>query len=214
MKYLPINLALKGKRAVVVGGGEIAQRKLELLLEVDATVRLISPRVEPSFRPLLERESVEWMEREYQEGDLEGALIAVAATEDTKVHERIRAEADRSGVLLNVVDRPDLCDFTFPARFRRGHFLVAISTDGASPALSKKIREELEGLFGPEYGELVGLLKKIRDQIPPPERRRYEERFQKFIRSPVLEALRRGDRERVEQLVKDFFGEKFCRGTA
>ncbi len=206
MRYFPVNLDLRDKPVVVIGGGEVAARKIETLLEAGARVRVVAPELHPDLDHAARRRRLVLCRRGYREGDLKGAFAAIAATDGRALNLRIRREAIRQRCLLNIVDRPEFCDFVFPSRINRGEFMVTISTGGASPALAKKIRQDLEKRFGEEYGRFVALLAKIRAKIPPEERRRYELAFGKFVRSPVLGLLRKGDRAGVRRLVKGYFG--------
>ncbi len=206
MRYFPVNLDLKGKRAVVIGGGEVAARKVIGLLEAGAEVQVVSPEADESIRRLHQEGRIGLKKKGYERGDLENAFLAVAATDDRQVNQSIRQEALEKKILLNIVDKPEFCDFVFPSRVQRGEFLITISTGGASPALSKKIRQDLEKIFGEEYATLVDLLGKIRQQIPAERRRSLEENFSRFVRTPILEAIRRGDSGEIWKLVEEHFG--------
>ena len=147
----PVFLDLEGRRCVVVGGGEVANRKARKLLQARAEVVVISPQV----RPELESVAVEVRNRPYEEGDLEGAFLAFAATDSREVNAAVAREAHARGILVNVADRPSEGSFAVPSVLRRGRMQVAVSTGGASPALARRIRGELEGIFGPEWAGLV-----------------------------------------------------------
>ena len=142
--YYPVFLNLKGRLCVVIGGGEVAERKVKGLLECEARVRIISPEVTPWLRDVAGQGEVDWLPREYREGDLKGAFLAIASTDRQPVNEAVAAEAAREKVVLNVVDNTPLCTFIAPSVVTRGDVTVAISTGGASPALARKLRESLE----------------------------------------------------------------------
>ncbi|MBI2083717.1 MAG: bifunctional precorrin-2 dehydrogenase/sirohydrochlorin ferrochelatase [Deltaproteobacteria bacterium] len=209
MRYYPINLDLKGKKVVVIGAGSVAYRKVLGLIEAGAVVEVVAPESHPELKQLAQKGAIRLKERGYVTGDLRGAFAAIAATDDRALNLELRDEATSENVLLNIVDKPEFCDFVFPAKVARGEFLLTISTGGGSPALAKKIREELEAQFGEEYGDLTALLAGIRAKIPPEERRKYEEKFSLFVRSPILEAIRANDSEKIRSLVRDHFGEEF-----
>lgn len=209
MKYYPVNLDLRGKKVVVIGAGNVACRKVLGLLEAGAKVEVIAPDSHDELEQMSKKGEIVLKKRGYLEGDLNGAFAAIAATDDRGLNLRIREEAMAEHLLLNIVDRPEFCDFVFSSRISRGEFLITISTGGGSPALSKKIREELEGQFGEEYGRLVSLLAEIRNKIPPEERRSYEEKFTRFVRSPILQAIRNNDMKKINSLIGDHFGEEF-----
>jgi len=147
----PIFLDLSGRRCVVVGGGGVAGRKARKLLQARARVVVISPEV----RPELESVAVEVHRRPYVEGDLEGAYLAFAATDSREVNAAVAREAEERGIPVNVADRPSEGDFALPSVLRRGRLQVAVSTGGASPALARRIKDELEESFGPEWAGLV-----------------------------------------------------------
>jgi precorrin-2 dehydrogenase / sirohydrochlorin ferrochelatase len=147
----PIFLDLSGRRCVVVGGGEVANRKTRKLLQARARVVVISPEIQPE----LESVAVEIHRRPYSEGDLEGAYLAFAATNVREVNAAVAREAKERGVPVNVADRPSEGDFALPSTLRRGRLQVAVSTGGASPTLARRIRGELEGAFGPEWAGIV-----------------------------------------------------------
>src|SRR5262245_21266330 len=157
-------LKLSGRRCVVVGGGAIGLEKVEGLLACDASVTLVAPEAEPALRDLAGEGSILWEPRVYGGvDDLEGALLAIAATADTAVNTAVSRDAEERGMLVNVADVPSLCNFILPAIVRNGPIAVAISTAGASPALAKRMRAEVGELFGEEYAALAIMLNDIRD---------------------------------------------------
>lgn len=147
----PVFMDLEGRRCVVVGGGEVANRKARKLLQARAEVVVISPEIKPE----LESVAVEVMRRPFEAGDLEGAFLAFAATDSREVNAAVAREAEEKGVPVNVADRPSEGSFAVPAVLRRGRMQVAVSTGGASPVLARSIKKELEGIFGPEWAGLV-----------------------------------------------------------
>jgi len=155
-------LRLKGRRCLVVGGGDIGLEKVEGLLACDADVTLVAPDAHPALRELAQEGSIRWEAREYRSGDLEGCLIAIAATDNTDVNIAVFNDAERRAMLVNVVDVPPLCNFILPAIVRTGPLAVAISTAGASPALAKRMKREISELFGEPYADLAVLLNDAR----------------------------------------------------
>jgi precorrin-2 dehydrogenase/sirohydrochlorin ferrochelatase len=147
----PIFLDLSGRRCVVVGGGEVAGRKARKLLQARAEVVVIAPEV----RSELESVAAEVHRRPYEQGDLEGAYLAFAATDAREVNAAVAEEAKDRGIPVNVADRPSEGDFALPSTLRRGRLQVAVSTGGASPTLARGIKGELEELFGPEWAGVV-----------------------------------------------------------
>jgi len=167
-----MNLNVEGRRCVVVGGGTVALRKIEGLLDAGADVLVVSPQVCDEIRILPVRVCV----RAFDETDLQGAALAIAATDDPAVNLHVAASANELGIPVNVVDQPALCSFFVPALVRRGGLVISISTSGASPALARRIRERLEAEFGPEYEAYVkwldDLRSEIRGRVHSPEKRR------------------------------------------
>jgi len=156
-------LKLTGRRCVVVGGGRIGLEKVDGLLACDAHVVLIAPAAEPALQEYAREGSIDWEQREYAgPQDLEGVFIAIAATNDTDVNIAMYDDAERRAMLVNVVDVPPLCNFILPAIVRTGPLAIAISTAGASPALAKRIKREIEGQFGEPYARLAILLNEVR----------------------------------------------------
>jgi siroheme synthase-like protein len=155
-------LRLKGRRCLVVGGGDIGLEKVEGLLACDADVTLVAPDAHPALRELALEGSIRWERRAYESGDLDGCLIAIAATDDTDVNIAVFNDAERRAMLVNVVDVPPLCNFILPAIVRTGPLAVAISTAGASPALAKRMKREIAELFGEPYADLAILLNDAR----------------------------------------------------
>jgi precorrin-2 dehydrogenase/sirohydrochlorin ferrochelatase len=155
-------LRLSGRRALVVGGGDIGLEKVEGLLACDADVVLVAPEAHPALEQLAAEGSITWHRRAYVPEDLEGCLIAIAATDDTDVNIRVSTDAEARAMLVNVVDVPPLCNFILPAIVRNGPLAVAISTAGASPALAKRMKREIAELFGEPYATLAILLNDAR----------------------------------------------------
>src|SRR3954470_23386655 len=151
-------LRLRGRRCLVVGGGEIGLEKVEGLLACDGDVVLVAPEAEPELQRLADEGSLQWERREYEPGDLEGSFLVIAATDDSEQNIRIYHDAEKRAMLANVVDVPPLCNFILPAIIRTGPLAIAISTAGASPALAKRMKREISALFGEEYARLAVLL--------------------------------------------------------
>src|SRR5438270_4424745 len=152
-------LRLGGRRGVVVGGGEVGLEKVEGLLACDAEVTLIAPDAEPALREYAREGSIRWEQRDYEGArDLEGAFLVIAATDDTDINIAVFEHAERRAMLVNVVDVPPLCNFILPAIVRNGPLAIAISTAGASPALAKRMKREVQEHFGERYAQLALLL--------------------------------------------------------
>lgn len=166
MNAYPVFLInLHKKTCVVVGGGLVAERKVETLLACQARVTIISPTLTPGLRHRAEVGKITHVARAYRYGDLEGAFLCIAATDDRAVNEEVWCEGEARHVLVNTVDDAVHSDFITPAVVRRGDLSISVSTGGKSPALAARIKEELAALFGPEYEDLVRLLGDLRPRL-------------------------------------------------
>jgi precorrin-2 dehydrogenase len=156
-------LKMKGRRSVVIGGGDIGLEKVEGLLACDADVTLIAPTAHPELESLAAEGSIQWEKRLYAGAeDLEGVFMAIACTDDSEVNIGVFDDAERRAMLVNIVDVPPLCNFILPAIVRSGPLAIAISTAGASPALAKRMKREISELFGEEYARLAVILNDAR----------------------------------------------------
>ena len=208
MSYL-VNLALEGRAAVVIGGGEVAARKVQDLLAAKANVTVIAPHLCDGIVALADEKRIVAHRRPYLTGDLAGAFVAIAATDDEGLNARIAADAAAMNVLVNVVDRPALCTFTVPATVRRGDLTIAVATEGRCPALAGILREELEARYGPEYAELVSLFGEVRKKM-------IELGWNgRRIRETLAGIYRAGDRRLLDEfLTRRAFGESSSSGTS
>ena len=150
---------------MVVGGGPVALRKVNILLEHEANVEVISPELCPELSQLAKSRAIQVLQKNYNGGDLQGAFIAIAATDDGEINNKVAEEARAKGVLVNVVDDSEHSDFIVPSQFRRGDITIAVSTAGKSPALARKIRTRLEKDFGTEYASLALLVDEVRSEL-------------------------------------------------
>ena len=199
-------LKLKGRRCVVVGGGDIGLEKVEGLLACDAGVTLIAPVAHPQLEDLAREGSIEWERREYAgAADLEGVFMAIACTDDTDVNIAVFDDAERRAMLVNIVDVPPLCNFILPAIVRTGPLAIAISTAGASPALAKRMKRQVAALFGEEYARLAVMLNDARGwakgTLPTYQDRK--EFFEGIVNGDPdpIELLRSGDAQAVLDLI-------------
>lgn len=165
MNYYPICLDITDRHCIIIGGGKVAARKAQGLLDHQARVTMISPELGKESAALHAENLLTWLDRPYREGDLNGAFLVIAATDDPEVQERIHAEAEQHNILLNVADVPKWCNFILPATVRRGDLSLAISTGGKSPALAKRMRQRMEEQFGPEYEILLETLGALRPLV-------------------------------------------------
>ena len=164
-RLFPLFIKLDGRKCLVVGGGAIGEDKIRGLLETGASVRVVAPQATKEVQRWARAGRIRWLRREFRDGDLDGCFCVVAATSSNSLHKRISRVARRSGVLCNVVDVPELCDYYYPAVVRRGALQIAISTSGESPALAQRLRKKLEKQFGPEYAAWVKQLGHARREL-------------------------------------------------
>lgn len=216
-RHYPLFLDLEGRPCVVVGGGAVAGRKVRTLLEAGATVTVVSPSFSPGLKRLLRVKAFKGRltlkPERFRPSHLKGALLVFAATDDPLVNGRVCEAGRKAGALVNVSDLPEACDFLVPSAFRQGDLQIAISTGGRSPAAAKRIREELEARYGPEWKSFLRLMgrwrRKILTMIPHPDKR--EKLFNSLARSDLLSMVARGappgelDR-RVRELIKEAGG--------
>lgn len=208
MSYL-VNLKLEGKRALVVGAGGVAHRKVVGLKEAGAEVTVVAPRCCDAIRRLAAAGEITLAERGYESADIRGAFVVVAATDDEALNARVGAEASAAGILVNVADRPAHCTFTLPAVVRRGALTIAVATDGRCPALSRAVREQLDQEFGPEYAEVVEVAARLREALIrkgwPSDRIRRT--LGALYKDGLPEAVAAGDEQRLQTLLSDHLGE-------
>jgi precorrin-2 dehydrogenase / sirohydrochlorin ferrochelatase len=199
-------LKLEGRRCLVVGGGDIGLEKVEGLLACNGDVTLVAPDATDALRALADEGSIRWERREYEPQDLEGAFMVIAATGDTDVNIGVYEDAERRAMLVNVVDVPPLCNFILPAIIRTGPLAIAISTAGASPALAKRIRNQIAEEYGEPYARLAIMLNDVRGwakgTLPTyQDRKAFFESIVNGDPDPV-ELLRQGDEAAVRDLIE------------
>ncbi|MGQ9502880.1 MAG: precorrin-2 dehydrogenase/sirohydrochlorin ferrochelatase family protein [Anaerolineae bacterium] len=198
MKTYPINLVgLERRLCVVVGGGAVAARKVVGLLEAHARVIVISPQIAPELEEHIAAGRVTLVRRAYQPGDLQGAFLVIAATNDPAVNRAVVQEAESLGCLVNVASEPELSNFIVPAAVRRGDLMIAISSGGASPGLAQYLRMQLEEIIGEEYAILTEMLGELRlvEQSENETTTRRRALLQRVLNSRILEVIREEGQE-------------------
>jgi precorrin-2 dehydrogenase / sirohydrochlorin ferrochelatase len=204
MPLFPISLKLRGRLCVVVGGGVIAESKIQSLLAAEAHVVVVAPEVTETVAAWARAGQIEWQVKAFATDDLCGAFLVVAGTSSPQVNHEVFQQCEAERILCNVVDDPEFCHFYYPAVLRRGALQIAISTEGQSPALAQRLRRELEAQFGPEYEqwlEWLGAARRfLRSEGKDPEetKRRLhqlasEEMFEKFLREGERELIGRSN---------------------
>lgn len=194
MKFYPIYLDLRDRSCLVVGGGQVAERKTLTLLEAGANVRIISPSLTQKLQELSQSGKIIHLPKTVDDKDLTGALLVIAATDSLEVNAGIGRLCKKRNILVNVVAPPDESSFIVPSVVERGELLIAVSTSGLSPALSKKIRQELEERYGPEYEVFLRKMSMLRarlmDEVKDDGVRR--EILQALVDSDVISLLKEG----------------------
>jgi len=200
-------LRLTGRRCLVVGGGNVGLEKVEGLLACDAEVTLVAPEAHPELVQLALEGSIRWERRSYDPADLDGCLIAIAATNLSEVNIAVFEDAEKRAMLVNVVDVPPLCNFILPAIVRNGPLAIAISTAGASPALAKRMKREIAEAFGEPYAQLAVLLNDARGwaKATLPTYQDRKEFFESIVNGEPdpIELLRAGESRAVVDLILD-----------
>lgn len=200
--YYPVFLNISGRKCVVVGGGQVALRKVKALLEHGASVKVISPDLCPELTELAESGRIRILHRHYQLGDLQKALIAIAATNNSDINQQVIKEARGKAVLVNVVDDPENSDFIVPSYVRRGVVTIAVSTAGKSPALARKIRTRLEKEFDEEYISLVNLIGEVRAEVKRQGIKVSGDDWQGALDlDSMIDLLKRGDIEKAKAVL-------------
>jgi len=197
----PVFLSLSRKECLVVGGGQVAERKIADLLECEANINVISPTAGDLIRLWSNQGLINWQAREIEENDLDNIFLAFVATNNMHTNQMVVKWCRERGILINAVDDPPNCDFYVPALVRRNSLIVAISTEGKSPMFARKLREQLEELIGEEYGEFVDFLGEQREYIKQAVRDIEERKkiFAALADSDILDLLKAGERERAKE---------------
>ncbi len=207
--HYPINLDLEKKRCIVIGGGNVAERKVKRLLDCNAVVTLISPEVSSGIIRLRKTKKIKVEMRRVALKDLKGAQLVISASDDRKVNASVSDYCHRNNILINVVDSPKECNFILPSIVTRGDLSIAISTGGVSPALSKKIRQDLEKRFGIEYAKFLRLMKKARPRVIKGVKNAGSRKtiFEKIVKSNILVLIKKGRekdaKQKMERILKN-----------
>ena len=191
MAVFPLFVELRGKKCVVVGGGEVALRKLEILLQFGANPVIVAPEMNSSIKELGRQGKISITKKEYSRQDIDGAFLVIAAASEREVNENVFRDAQQSNIPVNVADDPGKCTFIFPSVVKRGDLVIGISTSGKYPALSKKIRKTIEEVFPDEYSGILNLLADFRHKV----------------RKGVA------NREQRERILRCVIDELYCRDT-
>ena len=203
-RYYPVHLNLVGKPCLVIGGGEVARRKVGGLLQSGAAVTVIGPEISPELARLAEEGRITVIPRKYRRGDLKGMFLVFGATDDPEAGAAITEEAAAESCLVNLADQPSRCDFILPALLERGDLAISFSTQGRCPALAQWLRDRTGKDLGEVFAEVTELLGSLRDRMltrgdPPPT---IKHCIQEALDSGFIELVRSGDRKKAELLLQ------------
>ncbi|MDD4775413.1 MAG: bifunctional precorrin-2 dehydrogenase/sirohydrochlorin ferrochelatase [Syntrophomonas sp.] len=206
MEHLyPIYINLAGKKCLVVGGGKVAQRKIETLLEYKARVQVASPVVTDPIDVWAQSNLISWAERNFEPADLADVFLVFIATGDKQTNKEIASLCRDRGIMVNAVDDPENCDFFVPAILRRESLCIAVSTEGKSPLLAAKLRNELESLIPSAYGDWVETLGRLRDEIKHADLdiKKRQQLFAELVNSDILELIIQGRKQQAEERINE-----------
>ncbi|MCP4370503.1 MAG: bifunctional precorrin-2 dehydrogenase/sirohydrochlorin ferrochelatase [Deltaproteobacteria bacterium] len=211
MQYYPVNLDIKNRKCLVVGGGRVGTRKVTTLLACGAKVTVVSPDIRRNLIELADRGVITLNKRSYRNTDLDGMFLVIGTTDDEELNRQISVAAEKLNMLCNIADRPKACNFILPSIVNRGDLTISISTAGKSPALAKKLRIELEEQFGNEYAELLRLMGVIRAKLLSQKHEPEEHRhlFEQLISKSLLEMIRGNRKDEIDSFLCDILGEGF-----
>jgi precorrin-2 dehydrogenase/sirohydrochlorin ferrochelatase len=207
LKYYPVFWDIKDKKCVVVGGGEVAARKAERLLDCGAKVLVISPELSPELAALKEKNLISHIAAVYTDDLIDGAALIIGATNDDKTNAAISLDANSKSIPVNIVDDPQKCDFILPSLVQRGDLAITIGTGGKSPALARHLREELEAKYGEEYEIFLNILGSLRVKMVKKEGLG-KDWFESLLAAGILDAIKEKNVERVKKIVQKITGEE------
>lgn len=204
MQVYPINLKLTGRRCAVVGGGAVAERKAAALIAAGAEVTVFSPVLTPGLSALQEAGGLCWTPRVYVDGDLHNFFLVFCATDQPEINRQAAEAARAAGAMVNIADAPELSDFYVPAHIAQGDLLITVSTGGASPVLARRLREEMAARYGPEYGQYLELIAKVRPEMKKrlATANAREKFWRETIDQEVLDLLRKGKFSEAEERMR------------
>ena len=207
MKYYPVFFDIADKKCVVVGGGEVASRKVKRLLDCGAKVSVISPELNSELAALKKDNRISHIPSEYDSKGIDGAVLVIGATDDEKTNAAVSQDATARGIPVNIVDDPQKCDFILPSIVERGDLTIAIGTGGNSPALARHLRQDLESRYGAEYEIFLNILGRLRSQMTK-NSGAGRSWFDSLLSSGILELIRKKDWEKVKKTVREITGQE------
>lgn len=211
MRYYPVNLDIRNRKCLVVGGGSVGTRKAMTLLDCGAKVTVVSTDAAEQLLKLADYGSIILKKRPYQTSDLDGKFLVIGATNNEDSNLQIHADAELLGILCNIADRPEACNFILPSIVNRGDLVISISTSGKSPAFAKKLRKDLERDFGNEYAEFLKLMGAIRKILLAKnhEPEAHKHLFEQLINRGLIELIRDRKTTDINHLLFEILGEGY-----
>jgi siroheme synthase-like protein len=209
--YYPVYIEMRDQPCLVIGGGKVAEGKVDGLLSVRAHVTVISPELTPHLHLLTAQKQITYMARTYQPGDLAGAFMVICATDQPVINHQVWQEATTNHQLVNVVDDTPRCNFIAPSILRKGDLTIAISTSGRAPALAVRLKERLQRELGPEYGRFLELAGELREPLAQhiPDFETRKALWYDLVDSEILDALAEGDEAKAHEIISHVVGFEF-----
>ena len=208
MKYYPVNLDVRNRQCVVIGGGSVGTRKAVTLLNCGAAVTVISPEMSSELLALSEQKKIVIKKRGYETSDLSDAFLVIGATSNEALNQQIHSDAEKRRMMYNIADQPASCNFILPSIIERGDLVITVSTSGQSPAYAKKLRHSLENLFGEEQSAFLKMMGKIREKLLKEEHAPevHKPIFEDLINSDIIDKIRRNDIEGINETLSRILG--------
>lgn len=211
MRYYPVYLDVKGRRCLVVGGGQVGTRKVGTLLQCGAEVTVISHEVTAELSEMAKQGCIDLRLRDYRSSDLDHVFLVICATDDQVLNRTVHQDAEAAQRLCNIADQPALCNFVLPSIINQGSLSIAISTAGKSPAFAKFLRRQLQEQFGPEYGVMLDLMGAVRKRLLAQEHapEQHKPLFEKLIQGGLLALIKDNDHQGINALLESVLGPDF-----
>lgn len=211
MRYYPVNLDIKNRDCLVVGGGGVGTRKVKTLLKCGARVTVVSPDPTSQLKDLATAGSIVLRERPYRSEDIDSMFLVIGATDNEDLNRQISKDAENTSTLCNIADRPEVCNFILPAIISRGDLMITISTSGKSPALAKKLRQQLEIRFGEEYADFLSLMGAIRGKLlsQAHEPEAHKDLFNQLIDRDLIGMIKANKTKEINKLLFEVLGEGY-----
>lgn len=211
MKYYPVFLDVKHRNCLVVGGGSVGARKVSTLLDCGASVTVVSPKINAKLNELSKKETLIIKKKSFQFSDLKDKFLVIGATDNQELNQQIHIEAERLGILCNIADRPEACNFILPSIVKKGDLVIAISTSGKSPAFAKKLRKDFEKQFGNEYAAFLEVMGAIRKKLLAKDHKPevHKPLFEQLIDRGLVEMIKDRRNKDIDLLLHEVLGEDY-----